>query len=480
MSSLLRNCVPLGALNQGRQIHANVLINGLMPNVVLETDLIIMYSKCGSITEAQQVFESMPHRNMHSWNSMIAAHVRCAQWDQALQIFSEFLNLGYQPDHFTYPCLFKACAGQRAQFKGKKLHNHVIKMGYDSHLIVSCAIMDMYAKCERVGDAEKVFNGISQRDITSWNAMIAGYDRAGLSLKALNTLVEMQREGVVIDSMTMPSVLSACGHEGNLLQGKAIHSWVFKNGHFSDLVVANALINMYSKCGFFDGAKRVFLGVAKPNVVTWTAMIACYGFHGMGNDALALFNKMQAVGIMPNSLTFTAILSSCSHSGLISEGQRIFASMNQDYGVKHCVEHYACMVDLLGRYGCIQEALVMIKKMPIAPEASVWGALLNACRMHKNVEVGEYAAQWLFKYEGANTSNYVLLSSIYAAAGRRLDVFKTRSRMREMGLTKAPGCSWIIVQGIVYRFFQEDLLHAKAKEIYVALRSLSHVMMMVS
>ncbi|ERM99562.1 hypothetical protein AMTR_s00088p00113900 [Amborella trichopoda] len=179
-----------------------------------------------------------------------------------------------------------------------------------------------------------------------------------------------QREGVVTDSMTMPSVLGACGHEGDLLRGKAIHSWVSKNGYFSNFVVANVLINMNSICGFLDGAKGVFLGVTKK------AMIACYGFHGMGNDALALFNKMQAVGVMPNSLTFTAILSNCGRS-----------------------------------------------------------------EMHNNVEVGDHAARWLFEYEGANSSNYVVLSSIYAAVERKPDVSNTRSRMREMGLTKTTSCS---------------------------------------
>ncbi|ONK57645.1 uncharacterized protein A4U43_C09F2620 [Asparagus officinalis] len=215
---------------------------------------------------------------------------------------------------------------------------------------------------------------------------------------------------------------------------------------------------MYAKCGCLDASRKVFLVMGdRRNVVTWSTLISCYGVHGKGKEALALYDKMIQRGLKPNSVTFTSILSSCSHSGLVNEGQALFDSMMRDYGLEPCVEHYACIVDLLGRAGRTKEALKLIKSMPMKPIASVWGALLNACAMHRNVEVGEVAAYELFELEPRNSSNYIALCGIYESVGMLDKVAIMRARMHELGMTKAPGCSWIHMKGRVQVFYQGDV-----------------------
>lgn len=322
------------------------------------------------------------------------------------------------------------------------------------------------------------------RDSVTWNLMISGFGRSGLYSDAVHCFREMlrHRNGMEVDYMTLPSILSACGKEGDLLKVKEVHGFVIRNfGFDADAPIGNALIDNYGKCGCLKDSKWVFRTMRGVNLVTWTTMISCYGMHGKGEESLFLFEKMMDDGFRPNAVTLTAILASCSHSGLMGQGNKIFSSMNSDYGFEPTAEHYACMVDLYGRCGCLEEALQLLKRMKSSSvTGSMWGALLAGCVMHKNVEIGEVAARYLFQLEPNNASNYVALCGIYQSRGM-VDGFSTvRAKMSGLGLVKTPGCSWINIAGRAHKFYQGDLSHPLAHMICKIIYEISNTQLLTS
>nr|UPT49184.1 pentatricopeptide repeat protein AaPPR1130 [Agave angustifolia] len=281
--------------------------------------------------------------------------------------------------------------------------------------------------------------------------------------------------------MVIPSVLSVCGKSGELRRGKEVHGRVMRYLLFSyDVVINNSLIEMYAKCGCLDDSYKVFLlmGARQQNLITWSTLISCFGVHGKVKEALTFYNEMLAQGFWPNPITFISILSSCSHSGLVDEGRALFDSMTRDYGIEPSVEHYACMVDLLGRAGQIREALRLIEDMPMEPAASVWGALLSACAMHRSIEVAEVAAHKLFELEPRNSSNYIALCGIYEMVGMWENAAMMRAGMRELGMMKTPGCSWIDVRGRMCAFFQGDVCLPSSGKVCEVLDGLCRILAM--
>ncbi|MED6136108.1 hypothetical protein PIB30_052967 [Stylosanthes scabra] len=410
LSFLLRSCVRHSAVLQAKQCHAQTILQGLLPHLTLQTDLLLAYCRLCLLRDARRVFDTMPTRNMHSWNIMIASYNEASLYSNALAIFHEFKICNLGPDHYTLPQLFKACAGVGVACFGKACHGWVIKLGYEGEMLLT--------------------------------------------------------NGGKMDSMSVPSILIACGREGDLMKGKEVHGYVFKNCEFEvDAPIGNALIDMYGKCGCLNDAEKVFRTMRHLNVVTWTTMISCHGMHGNGEEALLLFQNMVDSGVTPNSVTLTAVLASCSHSGLIDQGKKIFNSISSNYGFQPSAEHYACMVDLLGRSGHLVEALELLKSMKSLGTGSIWGALLAGCVMHKNVEIAEITARHLFELEPSNASNYIALCGIYQSHGMLDKIAAVRERMREQGLVKTPGCSWISIGGRAHKFHQGDLSHPLAQLI---------------
>lgn len=355
-------------------------------------------------------------------------------------------------------------------------------LGLDAHLVVTTSILDMYVKFECMGDARRMFNEMGDRDVVVWNSMIAGFVRAGLAAEAMDLFRRLHCEGGERDAMAIPSVLNACGKSGELRRGKEVHGRVMRCLVFDyDVAVNNSLIKMYAKCGCLEDSYKVFsfMGVRR-NLVTWSTLISCYGVHGKGKEALALYSEMIEQGFEPNSITFTSILSSCSHSGLVDEGQTVFDSMNRNYGLEPSVEHYACMVDLLGRAGRIREALRLIQDMPMVAAASVWGALLSACAIHHNIEVAEISAHKLFELEPRNSSNYIALCGIYETVGMLDNVAKVRAKMKELDMWKIPGCSWINTKGRTRAFYKGDVYFPRSDGVCQVLDGLCRIMAMGS
>lgn len=464
LSSVLRKCASSSAIFQAKQSHCQVNIRGLISDVTLQTDVLLAYCKCGSLRYARMVFDKMPERNMHSWNILISNYVSSCLFSEAITAFRMLVKMGFRADHYTWPAALKACSGMCDVYMGKVLHCWVIRLGFHEYKIVGTSVLDFYLKIGDLFDARKVFLCMSWKDSVVWNTMISGFGRAGLYKEALNIFRNMIVEGVRKDSMTVAAVLNACAGEGDLIKGKEMHAQVVKSVVFeTDIVVLNSLIDMYAKCGCLLASENVFNMMSNLNLVTWTTMISCYGIHGRGDKALLLFKKMKDNGFIPNSVTLTAILACCSHSGLIDEGRRIFNSISSDYGFEPSVEHYACMVDLLGRCGYLEEALELVDHKELGVTPSVWGALLAGCVVHKNDTIGEIAAGYLFELEPRNTSNYIALCHIYDSLGLKDKVLETRKKMRNLSLIKTPGCSWITVAGKTKRFYGGDCSNTLAQ-----------------
>eukprot|EP01018_Ginkgo_biloba_P023522 Gb_33335 [translate_table: standard] len=471
--SVLPACAHLTALQQGKEIHNYILKRGFQSDVFVASALIDMYAKCRSIVFARHVFHKMSRRNVVSWNSMISGYIQNGYTNEALKCFQEMQLENVKPNSVTIASILPFCVHPTNMQHGTEIHNYAIRNDLMSDVFVGSSLVDMYAKCRRIDVAYRVFEKMSKRNVVLWTAMISGYTQNRHANEALKLLAQMQVAGVKPDSVTILSALPACAHLAALRQGKEIHGYIIRSGFDAGVLVGGGLIDMYVKCGNVEIARQIFDKISHKNLESWTAMIAGYGMHGCGADALAIFNQMQQSGMKPDPITFVAVLSACSHSGLVDEGWHYFGSMVRDFGIEPRVEHYACMVDLLGRAGQLGKAQSFIKKMPLEPDAGVWGALLGACRIHGNIELGEAVAERLFELEPQNAGNYVLLSNMYAAAGRWDCVTKVRTEMKCRGLKKRPGCSWIVVKNRVHTFLVGDKSHPQSMEIYEMLHCLA-------
>ncbi|KAJ7517809.1 hypothetical protein O6H91_21G040700 [Diphasiastrum complanatum] len=408
-----------------------------------------MYVKCGRTEDARELFNNFSQRDVVSWTTMIAGYAQNGLGKEALALYEQMKQEGVQPNNVTFVLLLKACARLAALEQGKQLHSDIIRRGFQSDVIVASTLVDMYAKCGHTEDARELFNNVSERDVVSWTAMIAGYAQNGLGKEALALYEQMKLEGVQPSNVTFVLLLKACASLAALEQGKQLHSDIIKRGFQSDVIVGNTLVDMYAKCGRTKDALELFNNMSERNVVSWTAMIAGYAQNGLGKEALSLFDQMQREGTKPNEVTYICVLSACAHSRLVDEGRYVFDSMCKNHGVTPTREHYACMVDLLGRAGCLSDAELFIHKMPIQPDSVVWMTLLGAARNHGHVEIGKRAFDHVIKLEPKDAAPYVLLSNIYAAAGRKDELAKIRNEMKDAGVKEMPGCSWIKVDNQV-------------------------------
>eukprot|EP01018_Ginkgo_biloba_P025873 Gb_41753 [translate_table: standard] len=512
--SVLPACASLAAVEQGMKIHEHIIRSGFQSDIFVQSALVDMYAKCGSIEKARHVFDKMNHRNVVSWNSMIAGYVQNGRVDEALSLFDKMpardvvswtamiagyaqnghvdeafklfqkipkpnvvswnamiagyaqngqgedaLNLfrqmklsGVNPDPKTVASVLPACANLAALEQGMEIHEDIVRSGFQSDVFVESALVDMYAKCGRIEKARYLFDKMHQFNAVSWTAMIAGYVQNGHSDEALKLFRQMQETGAKPESNTFASILPACASLAALEQGMEIHKDIIRCGFQSDVFVGTALVDMYAKCGSIEKARDVFDKMHQRDLVSWNTMIAGYGMHGQGKEALKLFEEMQQSGMNPDHVTLVCVLSACCHAGLVDEGQQYFNCMKKHYHITPAMDHYVCMVDLLGRAGHLDEAQDLINTMPLKPDATMWRCLLGACRVHHNIEVGECVAKRLFDLDPKNAAPYVLLSNIYAAAGRWNDTENVRRMMKDRRIRKTPGCSWIEVNKQVHAF----------------------------
>ncbi|XP_057856631.2 pentatricopeptide repeat-containing protein At3g24000, mitochondrial [Cryptomeria japonica] len=472
-ASILQVCSNLKLLAKAREMHACIMKSKFWNGISVGSALITAYAKCERIEDAQQVFDKMYERNMISWTAIIAGYSQHGLFEECLTLFSQMQLAGLKPNLFTLTCVLDSCASSTQLEHGLIIHAYIIKTGYESDISMKNALVSMYGECGNVKDAYKVFNEICERDVISWTAMSAGYIHNGDGEEALKLFREMQQTGLKPNQFTFTSAFTAISNLMSLNQGKELHAYVTRIGFEFDVAVGNALITMYAKCGSINYACEVFHRMPQHDILSWNSMIAGYAQHGYGKKALQLFEQMQKTGMKPNHITFIGVLSACSHSGLVNEGVDLFDSMNQEHVIVPRVEHYVCMVDLLGRAGYLHEAENIINTMPYKPNDYVWRSLLGSCRIHGNEEIGLHAAECLLELQPQDDAAYVLLSNIYAAAGRWDDVARVRKLMKQMGVEKEPGYSWIRVRNKVHAFVSRDKLHPLKERIYAKLDKLS-------
>ncbi|KAL5732195.1 hypothetical protein ACHQM5_004842 [Ranunculus cassubicifolius] len=512
---LLPALSPSPTLREIQQLHAQSLkLNHFHHNPSLPTSLIS--SCCSSfqssppkslhdIHYALSLLNHTTHASSFHYNTLIKALNQMNQPHQAFLLFYRLLhdnengNGKVLPDKYTYTFVLKSCEKLCGVEEGRQVHCLALKSGFVLDLFVGNCLIHMYNRCGDVDDAYKVFDEMLERNvanvvswnclidgfvkvgnvdgarrvfdemparsIVSWNSMIAGCAKEGLVSETLDMFIEMQISGFYPDETTLMSIISVVSDLGLLCLGKRIHGYIIRKQFPFDGDLGAAVIDMYSKCGSVYSALRVFENTQTKNVGHWTSMIVGLAFHGYAEASLILFSEMLNAGVKPNHVTFVGVLSACSHGGLVEQGIRHFNLM-RTYDVEPRIQHYGCLVDLLGRANLIQEAKILIDKIPMEPGIVIWSTLLAACRNHGDIETGEIAAKKLIELTPDYGGGYVLLSNLYADSYRWMDSGRTRRVMDERGVEKVAGLSWIEVDGKLHEFLAGDRIHPKNMEIY--------------
>lgn len=473
---LLTACAAVSARGFGGQVHGCIIRLGFEANVYVGSALVNMYAKCGDLYSAMRALDSVEGDDVVSWNSMLIGCVRQGFEEEAFLLFKKMHSKAMDVDDFTYPSVLSSCASINDMGSAKSVHCLIVKTGFEAYKLVSNALVDVYAKGGELGSAFEVFNSMMYRDVVSWTSLVTGYAYNGSYEEALKLFCQMRIAGVDPDQTITASVLSACAELTVLEFGQQVHTNFLKSGLRSTVSVDNSLVTMYAKCGCIEVAHKVFDSMSIRDVITWTALIIGYAQNGKGKYSLGLYDEMIASGTKPDFITFIGILFACSHAGFEERGRQYFESMEKVYGIKPGPDHYACMIDLLGRSGKMNEAKELLNQMNVEPDATVWKALLSACRVHKDLELAERAADALFELEPQNAMPYVLLSNIYSAAGFWENTAKIRRLMKLRGISKEPGCSWIEMNSKVHKFMSEDRSHPKTDQIY---SKIGEIMMLI-
>lgn len=423
----------------GLQIHAPIVKNGLDSNLYTGNGLVAMYGKCGFLAEARQALDEMPRRDVISWNSMVAGYAQNGSFDDALEVCKEMNFLGLKLDAGTMASLLPAVTN-------------------------TCM--------ENVAFVKNMFLDMDKKDLVPWNVMMAVYVKNSMPKEAVEIYLQMEACSIEPDAISFATILPACGDLSAVLLGRRIHEMVERRGLQPNLSLENALIDMYARCGCLLEARKLFDAMKFRDIVSWTSLIYAYGMSGQGQNAVALFSRMLESGLKPDSIAFVSILSACSHAGLLQAGEYYYKLMTEEYKIAPRIEHYACMVDLRARAGQIEKAYTFIKQMPMDASERIWGALLSACRVYNNMDIGVVAADHLFMLAPKQSGYYVLLSNIYAKAGRWQDVTKIRLVMNERGIKKIPGVSNVELHNQVHTFLAGDRLHPQSGKIYEELDTL--------
>lgn len=495
---LLKSVTKLMVACAGKQVHGHVFKLGLGNDVFVHTSLVNMYAQHGNlddarlvfdksdfrdavsftaliagyvlggrVDDARELFDAIPIRDVVSWNAMLSGYAQTGRFDEALNLFEEMRDAQVTPDVSTLLSVLSVCAHLGAINIGNWIRSWIEEHGLGSNLRLINALVDMYAKCGNLKMAESLFDAIQEKDLVSWNVMIGGYTYTSNYKDALRIFRLMQRNKVEPNDVTFLNLIPACAQLGSLNLGKWIHAYIGRYyNDFPNNSLWTSLINMYAKSGNIEAAKQIFYGMETKSLASWNVMISGLGMHGLANSAFDVFSGMLKEGFQPDDITFVSLLSASCHAGLVDLGRQCFSSMVQDYQISPQLQHYGCMIDLLGRAGLFDEAMAMIAKMEVEPDGAIWGSLLGACRLHKNLKLGENVAKKLFELEPDNPGAYVLLSNIYAGAGRWEDVARIRTFLNDNGMKKVPGSTSIEIDTVAHEFLVSDRSHPATPEIY--------------
>ncbi|XVF45495.1 hypothetical protein PTKIN_Ptkin02bG0211300 [Pterospermum kingtungense] len=540
LASLLQQCAKAKSLEDGKFLHLHLKLTGLKrPNTFLSNHLINMYSSCGDfigarkvfdemgarnlfsfnsmlsgyaklgmIKPARKLFDQMPERDVVSWNTMVIGYAQSGFFEEALRFYKELRNLCIGYNEFSFAGVLTVCVKLRELGLTGQVHGQVLVSGFLSNLVISSSVVDGYVKCGMMGDARRLFDEMKVRDVlawttlvsgyaqwgdmesandlfdkmpeknpVSWTALISGYARNGMGNKALELFTRMMMYRVRPDQFTFSSCLCASASIASLTHGKQIHAYLIRTNFRPNIIVISSLIDMYSKCGSLKVGKRIFhITDNKQDPVLWNTMISALAQHGHGEEAVKMFDDMVKRGVKPDRTTFVVIINACSHSGLVQEGLRYFECISSDYGIIPDQQHYACLIDLLGRAGCFNQLMNHLEKMPCKPDSRIWNALLGVSRIHGNIELGRKSAEQLIELEPQSSASYVLLSSIYGTLGKWESVEKVRHLMNKRKVRKEVALSWIEHENKVHAFTVSDSLHPSKEAIYSVLDHLADQM----
>ncbi|KVH94120.1 Pentatricopeptide repeat-containing protein [Cynara cardunculus var. scolymus] len=462
LSLILQCCASFCVTPLGKTLHCQIFKSNFNYDVVLQTGLLDFYAKVGDLSSAKRVFDEMSHRDVVANNAMISALSKHGFVKDAQNLFDSMQDKNSVTWNSMITCYYKIGDIDSARL--------IFDCNPIKDVVSWNAMIDAYCKVGNLSCAEELFDRVGEvKNSITWNTMIAGFVQCKEFRRALRSFEHMQTERVKPTEVTMVSLLSACAHLGALDMGEWIHGYINKNKLRIDAVLGNALIDMYSKCGSIAAALDVFHKLHVKNIYCWNSVIVGLAMHGYGNEAIDYFLSMEKEGINPDGVTFVGLLCACCHSGLISAGRNYFSQMQSVYGVEPGIEHFGCMVDLLGRSGLLVEALELITIMPLKPNAVVWGSLLRSCHLHKDPELGEQVTQRLLELDPKDGGNYVFLSNLYASLSRWKDVDRCRKLMIESGVQKVPGCSSIELDNAVHEFVAGDSSHPQFPQINVFL-----------
>ncbi|XP_024022277.1 putative pentatricopeptide repeat-containing protein At5g09950 [Morus notabilis] len=478
--SALSSCASLGWILLGKQIHGEGVKLGLDLDVSVSNALLLLYAETGCLNECQQVFFLMPKYDQVSWNTIIGALADSeASILDAVEYFINMMRAGWSPNRVTYMSILGAVSSLSLSKLVQQIHAVALKHPVLIDRAIENALLACYGKCGQMDNCDKIFSRMSERrDEISWNSMISGYIHNEDLPKAIDMVWFMMQRGQRLDSFTFATVLSACASVATLERGMEVHASGIRACLESDVVVGSALVDMYAKCGRIDYASRFFELMPVRNVYSWNSMISGYARHGHGDEALKLFTQMKQHGQLPDHVTFVGVLSACSHVGLVDEGYKHFKSMGEAYGLAPRMEHYSCMVDLLGRAGQLNKIEDFINKMPFKPNILIWRTILAACSRANGryTELGQRAAAMLLELEPQNAVNYVLLANMHASGEKWEDVAKARVAMRKAEVKKEAGCSWVTMKDGVHVFVAGDKSHPEKELIYKKLKELNRKM----
>ncbi|CAA7026817.1 unnamed protein product [Microthlaspi erraticum] len=489
--ALLQSCSSFSDL---KIIHGFLIRTHFISDVFVASRLLALCVDDGIVDKsinvlgyAYGIFSQIQEPNCFIFNILIRGFSSGAEPSRAFQFYTQMLKSRIRPDNITFPFLIKAAAEMECVKTGEQTHSHVVRFGFQNDVYVENSLVHMYAncgsiaaagrifgkmpfrdvvswtsmvagycKCGMVGDAREMFDEMPQRNLVTWSIMINGYAKNNFFEKAIDLFELMKREGIVANETVMVSVISSCAHLGALELGERAHDYVVKNHVTVNLILGTALVDMYWRCGEIEKATRVFEGLPEKDSLSWSSIIKGLAVHGDAHKAIRYFSEMVRLGFIPRDVTLTAVLSACSHGGLVDKGLEIYENMKTDYGIEPRLEHYGCIVDMFGRAGRLTEAENFIRKMPVKPNAPILGALLGACKIHKNTEVAERVGNMLIEVKPEHSGYYVLLSNIYACAGKWEKIESLREMMKEKLVKKPHGWSLIEINGKINKFSMGD------------------------
>ncbi|KAL6514844.1 hypothetical protein OROGR_020423 [Orobanche gracilis] len=474
LTSVLSACGGMESLEMVKMLHALAILNGYENETTVGNSLTTSYFRCRAFESGMRAFDQMVERNVVTWTAAISGLAQNEFYKECLNLFVEMYRGSMVfPNCFTYLSALSACSGLQALKEGAQFHGVVLKSGLQSDLCIESALMDMYSKCGCVGDAWQIFESAKVLDEVSLTVILAGFAQNGFEQEATHMFVKIVKAGTDIDPDMISAVLGVYGVDTSQGLGIQIHSLVIKKGFACNVFVCNGLINMYSKCGELEDSVKVFDRMTKKNYVSWNSVIAAFARHGDGLKSLQYYEEMMSKGVQPTDVTFLSLLHACSHVGLLHKGMEFLESMEKIYGLHPRMEHYACMVDMLGRAGLLREAKSFVEGLPVKPDALVWQALLGACSVYNDIDMGKYAADQLARAAPDSAGPFISMANIYSSRGRWNERASTMKKMKEKGVTKETGISWIEIEKKIHGFVVSDQTHPIAENVFAILSKLA-------